>query len=141
MLGFLGHRVYELFVPKELEVTPPPATGEAARPEIAPNAPAPDTPESYASVVRRSPFSYFSDAKIDGDGAESPEALGLELLAIKEVGGKWRVRLRTPGATRGKWYDEGEQFEEFVLEKIDPEENTAEIYVTRIAKTVTVRLR
>ncbi len=140
MLGFLGYRVYELFVPKNPELPPAVEVGEAARPEIPPNMAAPDAPEAYASLVRRSPFSYFSDAKT-GEGDDETEQLGLGLLAIRQVGTKWRVKLRTPGVTRGKWYDEGEPFEEFVLEKINPEEKSVEVYSESIARTVTVTLR
>lgn len=137
LLGVLGYRVYELFTPKELEAGVVTSTGEAQAPEIAPGAPFTDAPGQYATLVRRSPFSIYSDAKVDVNG-ETPEELGLELLDIKDVGGKWRARIRTNSAR--KWYDEGESFEEFVLESIDHEAGTAVVYVERIAKTVTLRL-
>lgn len=140
LIGFLGYRVYELFNPKPLEPPPQTMIGEADLPEQAPNPPPPDAPGSYYNLIHRSPFSYFSDAIVDGKVGESPEELGLALLDLKQVSGKWRVRLKTP-AVKGKWYDEGEKFEEFILEKIDPDDKSVEIYVERIAKTVTVRLR
>lgn len=140
LLGFLAYRVYELFNPTELDIVIAEERGEAAPPEIPPNPPAPDAPGEYRTLERRSPFSYYSDAKLDGDGGISPEELGLALLDIKEVGNRWRARLRTPGADR-KWYWEGDSFEEFVLEEVNPEEGTAVIYVERLARSLTLRLR
>ena len=137
LLCVLGYRVYELFVPKELEAGVTTTSGPAEPPEVAPGPPSTDAPGSYATLVRRSPWSIYSDAKVDVDSV-SPEELGLQLLDIKEVGGKWRARIRTNSAR--KWYDEGENFEEFVLESIDSEAGTAVVYVERIAKTVTLRL-
>lgn len=136
----LAYRVYELFGPGEQPEQVQAVTIPPEPPEIAPNAPAPDPPGQYGTLVRRSPFSYYSDAKVDTSGP-SAEELGLKLLRVKEVGGKWRAQVTTPAITRGKWYDEGESFEEFVLESIDPEAGTADVYVERLAKTITLRLR
>jgi len=136
LLCVLAFRVYELFVPKELEASAPVPAGPPPVPEIAPGTPLTDAPGQY-SLLRRSPFSIYSDAKVDA-GTMTPEELGLYLLDIKEVAGKWRARIRTNSAR--KWYDEGENFEEFVLESIDPKAGTAVVYVERIAKTVTLRL-
>lgn len=136
----LGYRVYELFVPNEFVSSAQRDTGQPEPPEIAPTAPAPDPPGQYNTFERRSPFSYYSDAKVDGTGP-SAEELGLKLLDIKQVGSKWRAKVTTPAIERGKWYDESESFEEFVLESINAEEGTVVVYVERLAKTMTLRLR
>ncbi len=136
LLCVLGYRVYELFTPKEIAAGEVDAVGSAAPPEVAPGSPATDAPGQYQTLVRRSPFSIYSDAMVDLNSV-SPEELGLELLDIKEVIGKWRAQIRTKSAK--KWYDEGEPFEQFVLESIDHEAGAVVVYVESIAKTVTLR--
>lgn len=138
MLCFLGYRVYELFNPQPAETAAAAVGGEPELPQIPPNDPPPDAPGQYYNMLHRSPFSYYSDAPVDDRNALPPE-IKLELLAIRQVSGKWRAQIRTE--TAKKWYDEGENFEEFVLESINPDENSAVVYVTRIARSVTVRIR
>jgi len=138
LLCVLGYRVYELFTPKEIEAVVPQGSGGAEPPEVAPGSPLTDAPGQYATLVRRSPFSIYSDAKVN-EGDITPEELGLELQDIKKVGDKWRARIKTE--TARKWYDEGENFEEFVLESVDNESGTVEVYVTQFSRTVTLTLQ
>lgn len=138
MLGFLGFRLWELVNPQEAQSVTSAAAGKAAQLDYPPNAPAPDAPGQYYNLLHRSPFSVYSDAPVDTKDSLPPD-IKLELTAIRQVSGKWRAQIKTE--TAKKWYDEGEPFEEFVLESINPEENSAVLYVTRIARSVTIRIR
>ena len=139
LLGFLCYRVYELFVPKVLEAAPPDQKGKAEPPQPPPNNPPVDAPGQYAGLYHSNPFTYFSDAPTSGEGGLTGKEAGIELLNIKQMpGGKWRAQLKT-GAAK-KWYDEGEPFEEFKLESINPDDKTVVVYAERFAKTVTLRL-
>ena len=99
LLCVLAYRVYELFVPKTLEASVQPPSGEYTPPEIAPNPETPDAPGQYNTLVRRSPFSYYSDEIVDPNEI-TLEELGLELLSIREVSGKWRARIKTKTAKK-----------------------------------------
>lgn len=139
LLGFLGYRVYELFVPKVLEAASPDLRGKPEPPQPPPNNPSVDAPGQYAGLYRSNAFSYFSDAPTDVEGGVTGKEAGIELLNIKEgAGGKWRAQLKTSAK---KWYYEGEEFEEFKLEEINHEEMTVVVYAERFAKTVTLRIK
>lgn len=139
LLGFLAFRVYQLFVPQTLEAGSTDQKGEAEPPQPAPNNPAPDAPGQYAALYNSNAFTYYSDAPVDSGGGLTPKEAGIELLDLKQgPGGAWRARLKT-GAAR-KWYNEGEEFEEFKVESINPDEKTVVVYAERFAKTVTLRL-
>lgn len=137
LLGILGYRVYELFVPKVLEAAPPDQKGKAEPPQPPPNNPPVDAPGQYAGLYHSNAFTYFSDAPTSGEGGLTGKEAGIELVDLKEVRGKWRARLKT---VTTKWYDEGEEFEEFKVESINPDEKTVVVYAERFAKTVTLRL-
>lgn len=137
LLGFLGYRVYELFVPKVLEAAAPDQRGKPEPPAPPPNKPPLDAPGQYAGLYRSNAFSYYSDTPTDGTSLTGKEA-GIELLKLQEMpDGRWRAQLKTSAK---KWYYEGDPFEEFKLEKINPEEKTVVVYAERFAKTVTLRL-
>ena len=138
LLGFLAFRVYELFVPKVLEAAPPDAVGTTEPPKPPPNNPPLDGPGQYASLYRSNAFTYFSDAPSDSEGLTAKEA-GIELLKLQEMpDGRWRAQLKT--TVTKKWYYEGEPFEEFKLESINPDDQTVVVYAERFAKTVTLRM-
>jgi hypothetical protein len=138
LLGVLGFKVYELFVPKELEAAANEVVGKPDPPAPPPNRPPLDAPGQYAGLYRSNAFTYFSDAPTEGGTGLTGREAGLELLDMKEVQGKWRVQLKTGVAK--KWYDEGEEFEEFKVESINPDERSVVVYAERFAKTVTLRL-
>lgn len=138
LLGFLAFRVYELFVPKVLEAAPPDATGKRDAPQPPPNNPPLDGPGQFTGIYRTNAFTYFSDAPSDGEGLTAKEA-GIELLKLQEMpDGRWRAQLKT--TVTKKWYYEGEPFEEFKLESINPDDQTVVVYAERFAKTVTLTM-
>lgn len=137
LLAYFGFRVYELFVPKELEAAVTDQSGKPEPPAPPPNRPPLDAPGQYAGLYRSNAFTYFSDAPTEGGTGLTAKEAGIELVDLKEVRGKWRARLKT---VTTKWYDEGEEFEEFKIESINPEEKTVVVYAERFAKTVTLRL-
>lgn len=139
LLGFLAFRVYELFVPKVLEAAPKDETGNRDAPPPPPSKPPLDGPGQYAGLYRGNAFTYFSDAPTTGEGGLTAKEAGIELLNLMEMpDGRWRAQLKT--SVTKKWYDEGEPFEEFKLESIDPDEKSAVVYAERFARTVTLRM-
>lgn len=139
LLGFLAFRIYELFVPKELEAAQTSTSGTREAPQPPPNNPPLDAPGQFAGLYRSNAFTYFSDAPSDGEGPTAREA-GIELVKLQEMpDGRWRAQLKTT-VTR-KWYYEGDPFEEFKLESINPEDQTVVVYAERFARTITLRLQ
>ncbi len=133
LLGFLGYNVYKIFVPNDVEPVLPTRPGEVPVAKL-PEPRMVDVPGSYRTLTQRNPFSYYSDAEIDPRGGLTGEEAGIKLLDIKEgAPGKWRARLKTKSS---KWYDEGDSFEEFELQNIDPVGQTATVFAERFGKTV-----
>ena len=148
MVVILCYRVYEVMNPPPEEGPanyPPPITDPErippeARPDIPPETVSIDVPGSYSNLYRQNPFWYHSgERRASEDQALTPEELNIELLAVREVNGRWRAQLRTETA-RG-WYDEGEEFQEFVLEQINPEEESVVIYAARYAERLTLTMQ
>jgi hypothetical protein len=135
LLGFLAFNIYKIFVPKVPEVAARTTPGSPPAASV-PFPVKTDGPGQYRALHTRNPFSYYSDAVLGGKSGVTAEEAGIHLLDLKQVGGgKWRARLKTKST---KWWDEGDSFEEFVLEKIDPESRTVIVYVTKLAKPVTL---
>jgi hypothetical protein len=136
LLGFLAFNIYKIFAPPALEV--------AERPTVGPEPVAEEPPlfrmdlkGQYSSLVDRGPFSYYSDALDSGDSVTGAKA-GVELLQIKErADGRWRAKLKTKST---KWWYEGDSFETFVLEKIDPVEQTVDVYTEKFTRTITLTI-
>lgn len=137
LLGFLGYNVYRIFVPKPEEPVLPTVPGDPPVAKL-PDPRLPDAPGTYRTFTQRNPFSYYSDAEIEPGSGLTPEQAGISLEGLQEgIGGKWRAKLRT---TASKWYDEGDSFEEFRVEEIDPVERRVVVYAERFARTVTLTL-
>ncbi len=148
MVAILCYRVYQVMNPPPEEGPthyPPPITDTAqipaeAMPPVPPETVPIDVPGNYSNLYRQNPFWYHSgDRARSEDKALTPEDLDIELLAIREVSGRWRAQLRTQ--TTRAWYDEGEEFEEFVLEQINPEQQSVVIYAARYAERLTLTMQ
>ncbi len=146
LVGILGYRVYVIIYPP-----PPPAektysppkkeVPDELKPPMPPLPPPLSIPGSYASLWRENPFWYFAGetAKRQGSQEITPQELGITLLNIRQVGDRLRAQLRTRSTT--KWYDEGEEFEQFVLEQVNPEDNTVVIYSEQYGRRFTLEMR
>lgn len=150
MLVFLAYRVYEVVYP------PPPPEEDALQlpqsklpedqavrkdlglPATPPVKPPLDLPGDYTALYRRNPFWYFSGKGGGGSGSGSvtAEDLNIQLLNIQEVDGRYRAQLRTTSTT--KWYYEGEPFEEYTLERVNPQERTVVIFAERYGRRITL---
>jgi len=138
LLGVLGFKVYELFMPKELEAAVDDSIGTPPPPPPPPNRPPLDAPGQYAGLYRSNAFTYYSDTPTGKDQISGKEA-GIELLKLQEMpDGRWRAQLKTNAK---KWYYEGDEFEQFKLETINAEEQTVVVYAEKFAKTVTLRMQ
>jgi hypothetical protein len=149
MIGIFAYRVYGVVYPPPPPKWPPlpsPMTELPSDPtqmqgiEIPgdpPPRPAMDVPGSYAMLYNHDPFWYYSgQQKQNAKETVTAADLNITLLDIQSVNGKLRARLRTQSTTG--WYYENEQFEKYVLQKIDPDNNTVEIYSERYARTFTL---
>ncbi|MCF6286574.1 MAG: hypothetical protein L3K26_15470 [Candidatus Hydrogenedentes bacterium] len=137
LLGVLALNIYRIFVPPVPEIVKSPPMPEPPVVEDPPRLRL-DVKGQYTGLVDRGPFSYYSDTDLDASGNVVKNA-GVELLLIKQsASGRWRARLKTKST---KWWDEGDSFETFVLEKIDPVEQTVVVYVEKFAKSITLRVK
>jgi hypothetical protein len=97
-----------------------------------------EIPGTYAVVHRNNAMWYYSGDT--GTTTEvTAESLGLYLVDIQRAGTRLRARLQTRSTT--KWYNEGEQFEEFELLQIDQEQGTVEIYANQHGTRLTVKMQ
>ncbi len=146
MLGILGYRVYVIAFPPPPpveEIYSPPRKDVPAelKPPVPPPLPPGSVPGTYVSLWKENPFWYYAGEPTTGrrEQTVSERDLGITLLNIRQVGDKWRAQLRTRSTT--KWYDEGEEFEQFILEQINPEENTVVIYSEQYGRRFTLQMR
>jgi len=94
----------------------------------------------WKSVYMPNPFWYLaSTSKTDKGEAGGNEDVNISLLRIQKKGKEYRAQLQTAGSAK-KWYVEGEQFESFVLLKIDPEAKTCEVHSERLGKTILLKV-
>lgn len=142
MFGVLGFRVYRMLYPLPTEEqavlrAPRPQIPDSEQPPTPPMAPPMTPPGTYASLFRQNPFWFYS-RESTGTDKNAPVDFGIRLLSMRKVGERWRAQLTTKSLT--KWYYEGDEFEQFVLESIDPEKKTVVIYSEQYAKRETLSL-
>jgi hypothetical protein len=106
-----------------------------------PSQPVPRGPDvramtSWKTVYTPSPFWYYAvQSGKSGDEGKDKDA-GIHLRQIKEMGGGvFRAQLET---TARKWYSEGDKFEQFELQKIDPDAQTVRVYSERLGQVITL---
>ncbi len=144
MMVLLGYRVYVVINPPQLDTLPPvrPPRKEVPqeqRPPMPPPPPVLDVPTSYSALYNNNPFWFYSGQSKQGATDEiTPERLGIALKKIKQVNDSWKAQLSTESTTR--WYDEGDKFEAFELQQINPEDGTVVVYVESYAKEFTLAL-
>lgn len=143
MVGFLCYRVYQMLYPppKPAEKqfrAPGKEIAEEQRPPLPPLRPPMDVPGAYAALHRQNPFWYYGTSAGTTTPGIDPKNLGISLLKVRKVGDKLRAQLRTRSTTQ--WYNEGEEFEQFVLEQVNPEDNTVVIYSEQYSRRFTLKL-
>lgn len=146
LVGILGYRVYVIAYPpppeKEESYSPPrKEVPDELKPPMPPLPPALSIPGTYASLWRENPFWYFAGESSGSTGTKeiTSKDLGITLLNVRQVGDRWRAQLRTRSTT--KWYDEGEEFEQFILEQVNPEDKTVVIYSEQYGRRFTLEMR
>ncbi len=148
LVGILGYRVYIIAYPPPPEIEEvysPPRKEIPDDPNLKPPMPqlppALAIPGTYAQLWRENPFWYFAGETTSARGTHEITAkdLGITLLNIRQVGEKWRAQLRTRSTT--KWYDEGEEFEKFILERINPDDKTVVIHSEQYGRRFTLEMR
>lgn len=154
MVVFLVYRVWQVVYP------PPPAEGprvvspknnlpedpqeraalvaEGVLPPPPPPRELTEIPGTYAVVHRNNAMWYYSGNTATTEEV-TPEMLGLFLVDIQRAGNVLRARLQTRTTT--KWYNEGEQFEEFELVQINQEQGTVEVYANQYGRRLTVTMQ
>ncbi|HIJ64959.1 MAG TPA: hypothetical protein HPP77_03330 [Candidatus Hydrogenedentes bacterium] len=145
LVAVLLYYVFRVFRPPELvqlnPVALPRRNVEAADLPDLPNdpgpPPVPNPAGNWASIYEQNPLWVYSGTTRGPDDANSDEPkLDIKLLNISvQPGGKALAQIRT---NTKKWYEEGENFENFKLLDIDPEAGTVTVYSEKIGKTVTL---
>lgn len=148
LIVVLCYQVYQIVFPTQMtfaQPLPPRKPNlESLEPEVKPPMDFRQLPRprlgNYALLYRRNPFwGHSGGGTTTGTTEVTPETLNISLLDIKELGGRVRARLKT--STASKWYDEGEQFEQFQLESIDLDNGEVSIFAEKYGQYVTVKLQ
>jgi hypothetical protein len=145
MLVIAGYRVYQIFNPppppqEKPLVRPKPYPPENAGPGIIPPEPGSrppiDLPGDFSGLYNANPFWYYSTP--ERSNTKIPDAAPpINVLAIREVGGRLRAQLSTEGVPK-KWYNEGDKIQDFELQNIDNENKTVTVYSERANKRFTL---
>ena len=144
MLIFLGVRVYNVINPESPTDNPdsdaifaPPRTElseDVDRPGAPPRVPPLNDPEDWSSLIRRDIFRYEQRAVSEGRDGDVYDS-EIRVLSIQEVlPGVIKVQIQT--ATTKQWYEEGEQFERYTLQKIDVEAQCCIIYDESLGRPI-----
>lgn len=146
MVAILCFQVYKVLYPDEkprgVTPMPPRAINEETEgfttPPLPPDRPVITISGEYASLFRRNPFWFFSGRNQRGSGSEisDTEIALLDIQVTPE--GERRAQLRT--ATTTQWYTEGVGFEQFRLQSVDVDGQTAVVYVESLGRDVTLQM-
>ncbi len=145
VMAVFCYRVYVVLNPPAppTEVPPRPPRNEVPEelmPPSPPMIPARSLPGNYSGLYNNNPFCYYCKARSNTATEIRPQDLGIKLLAIRKLNdGRVRAQLSTTTVPK-RWYNEGEQFEEFELQEIDPDNNTVVIYSEHYARRFTLTM-
>lgn len=145
-------RVYEVMRPKQPPPPPnytyprtqlpedPQELADLGFPGAPPLPPIPAAAKVWSSLWKRNAFWYNPSVTSTGDEKlqqflRNPGVRLLNITAGK--GGKYRAQLQTSSSR--KWYDEGEQFEQFELVSIDPEKQECVVYSIEFQQPVPLK--
>ncbi|MBN2464915.1 hypothetical protein JXD38_04755 [candidate division WOR-3 bacterium] len=146
LVVFLCVRVYDVVNPEAIEGPPvQPPRGmypEDNPPPEPPPMPAPLSQPDTGALVSRNPFTvYSSPAAAQQSSNAAPEELGIRLVRIvpwRE--GEYRAELITQNRNRGR-YSEGELFENYRLERIDPDNQSVDIWSDQYNRMYTLHMQ
>jgi len=141
LLCVFGFRVYQVVN------GPPPAPPDDTTKKVAPD----DTPDlpgprqarapkvNYQSLVQRNPFSVYG-VSIGGDESrDGDQRIDLTLVRIVPWhDGSYRAEMVSSRDTRTRRYEEGEPFEGYRVETIDPVANTVTVYSSEHERSFTL---
>lgn len=143
MVCVWGLRVYRVLEPEKISSERPPSPPKSEVPEgMIPGAPPlmveRDRPMDVSSLVRMNPFTAVGG----GGAAESAtrtEDPGISLQKITRWrDGSYRAEVVTKTSKTFR-VSEGEQFENFTVNRIDPDTNTVEVFSNELDKTIVLR--
>ena len=146
MVFFLILRVYRIIYPPPgpdvFDEEPPRSTIPEEYDGSPPKSPGPfDYPSSanYEELITKNPFWVYSSAAVSEFSDEvTPEDLNITLLRIqRRSDGTYNAQLRTKAR---RWYREGEHFESYIVESIDPEAGTCDVYSEQLGRVITLSL-
>lgn len=102
------------------------------KPPTPPNVPIPPAAVAFDALVKGNPFAVLA-TQIEGPVIEEEERPNLRLLDIKQwPDGSWRAQIQTRAR---RWFAEGDKFEAYELQRIDPDAQTVEIFSTQHGKS------
>ena len=144
MVCFLCYRVYRVVNPVPDEVSdglyPPPGSTVPNDVET-PGTPPPVPPLPLIDpliereLVRRDPFVWVSPGERGSSVGGDDIDISLKVLRIQEPSpGRFRAQIQT--ASTKKWFSEGDPFETYVLESIDPDAGCCVIYAESLEKRI-----
>jgi hypothetical protein len=141
LLCVFGFRVYQVVS------GPPPAPPEdkttRQAPEDDPELPGPRKARApkvnYQSLVQRNPFSVYGVSLGGPDSRDGEERIDLTLVRIVPWhDGSHRAEMVSSRDPRARRYEEGEPFEGYRVETIDPVANTVTVYSSEHERSFTL---
>ena len=129
LVVILCFRIYRMLNPildETAEAVPPSRAGnqlpmDAERPPLPLPLEIEYEVDDWSSLSRRNPF-FWSNVTGAGEVSDDGVPQDLKVVRILEIrDGVYRARIRTQSST--KWYNEGDEFEIYTLQRIDAETN------------------
>ncbi len=143
MVCILIFRVYQVLNPPPDPEGPKifgpanPTPPEESPVPLPPAAPQNPVSEDWTRIWRLTPF-RFPPPRTAGSGADPNDTNPGTLVTLEQIrdigGGSYRAKIRT--ASRSAWHAAGDQFEQFTLMSIDPEQNCVTIFSEQEAKNL-----
>ena len=142
MAIFLCFRVYKVLYPPKPEglstvFQSPTSTGKIGVETPDPRAPALPPPPATPPLTRSNPFWYYA-APSTGSGSEEEGSTHLKLIGIQKTPKGPLARISSKGE-RARAYHEGEEFENYMVQKIDVDAGTVTVYDESAGKPVVLK--
>lgn len=102
-----------------------------------------ERPDDFRPLVRQNPFTIYG-AATGGKSSSDAEGDTIDVTLnniVKWNDGTYRAELTTKVTGKPKRYKAGEEFENYKLMSIDPQNKTVTIYSTALGKTVELKMQ